>query len=81
MNNSLEEKRREIFELHQSWLRPDTELMRKPAPVKQTPILKEDLTEKPAISSRKWIVKLAIAFAVVFILLELLFFAYELGWF
>lgn len=85
MKTSLEDKRKEIFDLHQSWLRPDVPLMRKSVPplalkneIKKE--LKEVQTDTPA-SKKNWVVIAVISIAVILVLLELLFFASELGWF
>ena len=88
MKNSIEEKRREIFELHQSWLRPDIPLMRQPTPVQKSPDLKEESTKaisQPAVNStaknRNWIASLVLIIALILVVSELIFFAFELNLF
>ena len=92
MNNSIEEKRKEIFELHQSWLRPETPLMRQPvpppivaqkkiAPIKQKVVEQKEEKENELSPKTSWVVKAVVGVTAVLVLLELLFFASELGWF
>ena len=80
MKNTLEEKRKEIFELHQSWLRPDVPLMRKPVP-SSTPANPdhESLASREA-SESNWFIIVVVFITAVFVLVELIFFASELGW-
>jgi len=80
MKPNLEEKRKEIFDLHQSWLRPDVPLMRQappPAPAKDpTP------NAEPVPVTKRNNTIVTIVFVTAFlVLLELLFFAHQLGWF
>lgn len=81
MKNSLEEKRKEIFELHQSWLRPETSLMRRTAQP-SAPVNTEDKKEIHISASEKKRFNIAvISITLIVVILEFLFFAYELGWF
>ena len=84
MKNSIEEKRKEIFELHQSWLRPDIPLMRQPAPVQKSPDLKDEstkITAKPTFTTnwnKNWVAIFVLVLAIILVISELIFFAFEL---
>ena len=81
MKNSLEEKRKEIFELHRSWLRPETSLMRK-TDQPSAPVNTEDKKEIHIAASEKDRFNIAvIIITIIVVIIEFLFFAYELGWF
>ena len=85
MKTSLEDKRKEIFDLHQSWLRPDVPLMRKsvppPAPKNEIKEVQKEGQNDTHTSNKNWVVIAVISAAVILVLLELLFFASEMGWF
>ena len=80
MKNSLEEKRKEIFELHQSWLRPDVPLMRKPVPSSPVANPAHDSLAPAAASVSNWFITVVIFVTAILVVAELLFFASELGW-
>ena len=80
MKPDLEEKRKEIFNLHQSWLRPDAPLMRQPSPPKPA---NEAVQEEDSPSSVKTnhTTILIVIITSILILLEILFFLYQTGLF
>ncbi|WP_221392245.1 hypothetical protein [Dyadobacter sp. NIV53] len=81
MKNSLEEKRKEIFELHQSWLRPETPLMRNPARPSATVNTENEKVTNASISKKSRFNTAVIIITIIVVILEFLFFANELGWF
>ena len=85
MKTSLEDKRKEIFDLHQSWLRPDVPLMRKsvpsPTPKNENKQAQKEVQTDTPTSKRNWVIITVVGITALLVLLELLFFAYELGWF
>ena len=85
MKTSLEDKRKEIFDLHQSWLRPDVPLMRKsvpsPTPKNENKQAQKEVQTDTPTSKRNWVIITVVSITVILVLLELLFFASELGWF
>ena len=80
MKNTLEEKRKEIFELHQSWLRPDVPLMRKTVPSSSPANPDHKSLTSRAASESNWFIIVVVLVTAVLVLLELVFFASELGW-
>ena len=82
MNDSLEEKRKEIFELHKSWLESSAPLMRKQAPVPAPkPVKSETETPDTDAPKRNWKMIAILVAAGILVLLEILFFASEMKWF
>ena len=80
MKPNLEEKRKEIFNLHQSWLRPDVPLMRQPsAPKSSNEVVQE--ADSPSSVKTNHATIIIVVIASILILLEILFFLYQTGLF
>ncbi|MCE7064949.1 hypothetical protein [Dyadobacter sp. CY326] len=81
METNLDQKRRELFELHKAKLGADAPLMRKPI---VTPVLERRVAEpkkaKGPMSKRDKIKYGIIAITSVVVLVELVFLAKEAGW-
>ena len=81
METNLDQKRRELFELHKAKLGTDAPLMRKPI---VTPVLEKKVAESREVNapmSRRDKIKYGvIAVTSVVVLLELVFLAREAGW-
>ena len=80
MDSNLEQKRKELFELHKQKLGTDKPLMRKQEPVSPMPEQKSQ-TEKAQAGSKNKMVIGIIGVTSVVVVIELVFLAKELGWF
>ncbi|SKC04440.1 hypothetical protein [Dyadobacter psychrophilus] len=78
MSSNLEEKRRELFELHKAKLGADAPLMRKP--VEKVVVEKKVEQPKAPISKRDKIKYAIFAVTGIIVVIELLFLAREAGW-
>lgn len=78
MSSNLEEKRRELFELHKAKLGADAPLMRKP--VEKVVVEKKVEQPKPPISQRDKIKYAVFVVTGIIVVIELLFLAKEAGW-
>jgi hypothetical protein len=78
MNSNLEEKRRELFELHKAKLGTDAPLMRRQV---NTTIVEKRIEEPKVLLPTKTKIKYAIiGVTSIVVLIELLFLAREAGW-
>jgi hypothetical protein len=77
MDSNLEQKRRELFELHKAKIGTDAPLMRRPVVIEK----KEEVhNQEPATTKNK--LKLAVIVITSLVVIgELLFLAKEAGWF
>ena len=80
MDSNLEDKRKELFELHKQKLGTDKPLMRKQAPVSLIPEQKPQ-TEKAQADRKNKMVTGIVGVTAIVVIVELLFLAKELGWF
>ncbi|WP_031527447.1 hypothetical protein [Dyadobacter crusticola] len=85
MNSNLEEKRRELFELHKAKLGTDAPLMRRPvaAPAVAQKVKATDMREAEAkvpLTTRNKIKYVIIAITALIVLAELVFLASQAGW-
>jgi hypothetical protein len=80
MDSNLEDKRKELFELHKQKLGTDKPLMRKQAPVSPMPEQKPQ-NEKAQTGRKNKMVIGIIGVTSVIVVIELVFLAKELGWF
>jgi hypothetical protein len=80
MDSNLEQKRKELFELHKQKLGTDKPLMRKPAPVSPVQEKIPQTAQAAAASKNKMVIGI-IGVTSVIVVIELVFLAKELGWF
>ncbi|MCF2491050.1 hypothetical protein [Dyadobacter sp. CY347] len=78
MSSNLEDKRRELFELHKAKLGTDAPLMRKP--VEKVIVEKKVEEPKQPISNKSKIKYAVIGVTGLVVVIELLFLAKEAGW-
>lgn len=80
MDSNLEDKRKELFELHKQKLGTDKPLMRKQTPVSLMPEQKPQIEKAQGERKNKMVTGIVGVTAIV-VIVELLFLAKELGWF
>ena len=78
MSSNLDDKRRELFELHKAKLGTDVPLMRKP--VEKVVVEKKVEQPKAPVSKRDKIKYAVFAVTGIIVVIELLFLAKEAGW-
>lgn len=81
MDSNLDQKRRELFELHKAKLGTDAPLMRKPIVTQVAEKRVHEYREKEPFSNRDKIKYAVFAITGVVVLFELVFLAKEAGWF
>ncbi|MCE6991040.1 hypothetical protein [Dyadobacter sp. CY323] len=77
MDSNLEQKRRELFELHKAKIGTDAPLMRRPVVVET----KTEVQKKEPVTKKSKIKIAVIAVTSVVVIAELVFLAKEAGWF
>ena len=77
MDSNLEQKRRELFELHKAKIGTDAPLMRRPVVVET----KQEVQKKEPATNKSKLKVAVIAITSVVVIAELVFLAKEAGWF
>ena len=81
MSSNLDDKRRELFELHKAKLGTDVPLMRKPVEKVEKVVVERKLEQpRQPISQRNKIKYAVIGVTGIVVVIELLFLAKEAGW-